>query len=386
MTITQRARLYYVFTDYFNGTLLTYLPLFLKHRFQYSGSEFGTVLLVAGIFAVLGILIGPMIVNRFKKEKSVMIIEFTLMLFSIGLIAISSNFYVIILATGLCYLNRMAMYSIGDNMMADIGKEHGIPFGRFRSFGSIGWGLCFLVNGFLVINHQSWFLIVWAVATVIAIFNLIKLDEKTVQKKQASLIEIKTVKEISKYKNAIHYLIIATMMYILLQTASPFVNFMVLELGGRIEIYSTVTAALVIIEFLVMFYANEVRKKISDQQYVELIVFLLIIKMLIISFASSPYLVYGSAILDPIIFGLILPFNPDYLKASVPKKFNATILSFFGIVSLIAMALASKLAGNIMDLISTKAVFIGYLLLAVLIMLLVKVFKIKESSYRREEE
>ncbi|MDF9866650.1 PPP family 3-phenylpropionic acid transporter [Bacilli bacterium PM5-3] len=380
MTITQRARLYYVFTDYFNGTLLTYLPLFLKEHYHYTGSELGTILFVAGIFAIIGILIGPPITNIFKKEKSTLIIENLLMLLAIGTIFMSDNFILVTIATGLCYLNRMAMYSIGDNLMSDIGNEHGIPFGKFRSFGSIGWGLCFLVNGFLVIKYPNYFILVWATLCVLAIINLLKLQERKKEEKQANLIDVKTVVEMSSYKNAIKYLMLVTLLYVPLQTASSFINFLILELDGKVEIFSTLTAALVIVEFLVMFFAHKLRQRLTDQQYFELIAILLICKFAIISFATSPILVYCSALFDPVIFGMILPFNPSYLKDSVPNRFNATILSFFGIISLIAMALYSKLAGNIMDIYSTKMVFIVYLGIAILVLVLTKILKIKNHK------
>ena len=72
MSIKTKARIFYVFTDFFNGTLLTFLPFYIKTHFGFSGSEFGTILFIAGIFAILGILIGPYLINIFRKEKVVL--------------------------------------------------------------------------------------------------------------------------------------------------------------------------------------------------------------------------------------------------------------------------------------------------------------------------
>lgn len=388
MGILQRARLYYIFTDYFNATLLTYLPIFLKSHYNLSGSEFGRILSVAGIFAIFGILIGPVIVNRFKKQKYVIMFEFVAMMIALAMYFFTTDYYVVMLATGFCYFNRMAMYVIGDNMIADIGNARGIPFGKFRSFGSVGWGVCFLLNGFLVVNQPQWFLVVWFFIVAGAIGNLIFLQEEPTTIEQPNIITKTTIKEISKYPSAIHYLVIAPMIYILLQTVPPFANFLVIELGGKVEIYSTVVAILVIIEFVGMFYAHKVRQRMSDKRYLELVALFLIAKVAIVAFASSPILIYGSAIFDAMAFGLILPFNPDYFKASVPKKLNATIMSVFGVVALLAMAIFSEIAGNLMDFFSTRAVMIAYLILAILMLVLLRFLKIEDHKldYGKEEE
>lgn len=386
MSIKTKARIFYVFTDFFNGTLLTFLPFYIKTHFGFSGSEFGTILFIAGIFAILGILIGPYLINIFRKEKVVLIVEYSMMLLALFIIYFSNNFYLITLATGLAYLNRMAMYVIGDNLMSDIGDRIGVPFGKFRSFGSIGWALTFFINGYLIINHPNIFLIFWAILVVLAIINLLSIEEAKKEEKVYNLVQVETIKEISKYELARNYLFVAVIIYTLSQTVPNFINFLIIEVGGSVELYGVIFGALSIVEFIVMFNAHSIRNKLRDQQYIELIIVLYIVKLLLIVFTKNPIIIYISAIFDPFIYGLLLPFNPVFLKENTPPKLNGAILSLFGILSLLAIAGFSFIAGNLMDIFSTRAVFVAYIIVASLALLLVKFMKIdkKQKEIRRE--
>lgn len=379
-SIKTKARLFYVFTDFFNGTLLTYLPFYVKTHFEYSGKEFGTLLFVAGIFAVIGILIGPYLINFFKKEKMVLIIEFSMMLLAILLISVSESYFLITLAVGMCYLNRMAMYVVGDNLMSDIGDQHGVPFGQFRSFGSVGWALCFFINGYLVINHPNIFLINWAILVFLAIINLVSIKEVPKREKVKNLVKIETIKQIFEYETARNYLFVAIVIYTLSQTVPNFINFLVEEVGGSVELYGAIFAILSIIEFIVMFNAHKIREKMKDKQYIELIIILYIAKLVLIIFTNNPILIYISAIFDPFIYGLLLPFNPVFLKENVSFSLNGAILSLFGVLSLLAIGSFSFLAGILMDMFSTRAVFVAYIVVALIALLLVKWLKIENKQ------
>lgn len=382
MDIKTKARIFYIFTDFFNGTLLTYLPFYVKSHYGFSGSQFGTILFVAGIFAIVGILIGPYLINIFRKEKFVLIIEYALMLLALIIIYFTNNFILITLATGLAYLNRMAMYVVGDNLMSDIGDKIGVPFGKFRSFGSIGWALCFFINGYLIINHPNIFLINWAILVILAIFNLISIEEEKKEEKVYNLVQVETIKQISTYETARNYLFIAIIIYTLSQTVPNFINFLIIEVGGSVELYGMIFGALSIVEFIMMFNAHKIRNKMRDKQYIELIIILYIVKLLLIIFTRNPLIIYLSAIFDPFIYGLLLPFNPVFLKENTPPKLNGPILSLFGILSLLAIGGFSFLAGNLMDIFSTRSVFVAYILVAVFALILVNIMKLEEKQKR----
>lgn len=375
------AKLFYVFTDFFNGTLLTYLPFYVKTQFDYSGNEFGTLLFIAGIFAVLGILIGPYLINIFHKEKFVLIIEFSMMLLAIILIYFTDNLIIVTLAVGMCYLNRMAMYVVGDNLMSDIGQRVGVPFGKFRSFGSVGWAACFFINGYLIINHPLLFLLNWGILVVLAIINIALIEEEKKEEKVKNLVKVETIKQISSYEVARNYLFVAVVIYTLSQTVPNFINFLVEEVGGSVELYGAIYGTLSIVEFLVMFNAHSIREKISkDKLYIQIIILLYIGKLLLIVFTHNPIIIYISAIFDPFIYGLLLPFNPVYLKENTPVALNGPILSLFGVLSLLAIGAFSFLAGNLMDIFSTKAVFVAYIVVALIALALVNFLKIENKE------
>lgn len=376
------ARLYYVFTDYFNGTLLTYLPLYLFNKYNYSGSKYGTILLIAGLFALVGIIISPYIINIFKREKSVMIVEFTLMFLAIIVLANTNNYYVIIVAMSFIYLNRMAMYSIGDNLIEGIAKSNGLAYGKFRSFGSVGWGTCFLVNGYLVSNQPQYFLIFFAIICIGAIINLFFLSEDKKETKVSSILHPQTYRNLKIGHNAFVYLIVVSLVSICIQTSANFTNILIQDLDGRVDLYGTLTAVLVTVEFTVMFFSHNIRRKLLDQRYFELVGILLIFKMICLVFASTPTMVYLTALIDPFIFGLVLPFTPSFLKDNVAKKDSLTVFVIMGILTLVVTAVYSKISGEIMQYFNIKAVFIGYLIIACLIYIITKVFKI---NYPRNE-
>ncbi|MDR3215600.1 MAG: MFS transporter [Bacilli bacterium] len=375
----KNARLFYVTTDYFNSILLVFLPLFLKTFYHYDGNVFGTILFIAGLFAIGGIILGYLLVNKLKNEKDALIIEFLIMSGAILMLLFFNNIIIVSIAVGLCYLNRMAMYTIGDNMMVEIANANNLAFGKFRSFGSIGWGLSFLINGFLVMNAPYLFLIIWYIVCILAIVNLFLLPNI---KKVIALKEKISLKELLLYPNAIKYLIIAIIIYVLIYSVPPFLNFRILELKGQVEVYSFITAILVIGEFLMIFFANEFRKRTKDKYYIMSIGLCLSLKMLVIFISNNPIIIYATAILDPIIFGLILPFNPAYLKVSTSVRLNGLVLNIFGVMSLLFIALCSKFSSSIMDVINLKFLFMVYLLMALLVIVLPLLFKLDNYSQK----
>ncbi|MDR1781495.1 MAG: MFS transporter [Bacilli bacterium] len=372
-----KSRLFYIFTDFFNSVLLVFLPLLLKTFFQLSDNTFGTVMLIAGFFAIAGIILSHFIVVKFKQEKYALILEFILMLIAVVAIFFNTNIVIITITTGLCYLNRMAMYTIGDNMMVEIANHNKLSFGKFRSFGSIGWGLSFLLNGYLVMNHPKLFLIVWFIFILLAIINLLFLPTLENRNKDETKVNYRLL---LKYPNVLKYLIIAIIIYVLIYSVPPFINFRILELNGKVEIYSLVTAILVILEFVMIYFANEYRKRMVDKNYLITIGIFLSIKMLLISMTNIPLIIYLTALFDPIIFGLILSFNPTYIKQSCDVKLNGLVLNIFGVLSLFFIALCSKFSSSIMEYFSLKYLFIFYLILALLVIILSQLFKIKDYS------
>ena len=99
-----------------------------------------------------------------------------------------------------------------------------------------------------------------------------------------------------------------------------------------------------------------------------------------IVFTHNPIIIYISAIFDPFIYGLLLPFNPVYLKENTPVALNGPILSLFGVLSLLAIGAFSFLAGNLMDIFSTKAVFVAYIVVALIALALVNFLKIENKE------
>lgn len=374
----RQARLYYVFTDFFNSILLVFLPLFIKLFYKYSDDTFGTILLVAGFFAIGGIVLGHFMVKLLKNEKYVLMIEFILMALAIMLLYFNVNVIVVGGAVGLCYLNRMAMYTIGDNLMVEIAKQKQLAFGKLRSFGSIGWGLSFFLNGFLIVNFPRIFLLVWLVLVMIAIINMAFLPKLNREAVTSGNIKYR---ELFKYKNVLKYLVLSTIIYVLLYSVPPFINLRILELKGRIEIYSLITAFFVILEFVMIYFANEYRKRVHDKYYLMTIGGFLTLKMFLIYSAASAVLIYLTALFDPIIFGLILSFNAAYLKQSSAVALNGLTLNIFGVLSLLFIALSAKFSTYLMAMFDLQNLFIFYLILAVLSFILPAFFKINDYSH-----
>lgn len=367
------ARLFYVTSDYINATLLIYLPLFIKTYYKFDGIQYGNILFIAGLFAILGVLIAPVLINYFKNRKIIIIIENLLMIFGIVMMCFSSNYLIIFVATGLCYLNRMAMYSIGDDINNDFALSINISFSKIRSFGSIGWGIAFITNSYLIINYPQFFLVVWLIISSLACLNLIYIKEN--HNNFSNNYRFVDIIELFKFKNTIKYFILGLIIYVLMYCIPIFINLYLLENNISITNYSYFGGVLVILEFIIMFFSLRIAKFIKDNNYILIIGILLVFKLLLI-ISANDLLIYASCIIDPFIFGMILPFNPFYLKKSIEVKYHSLVLILFGLFTLLIIAIVNKLMSLVLALSSINIVLVVFIVIAWILVILTLFFKI----------
>ncbi len=352
-------RIYYMMVDFNVGIMLVYLPVFLRSYFNFSEIQIGQLYLWAGIVSIVGSMVNGYIAQRIKDERRVVQIGALLMNGSIILLYFYHSFIFTLFIFTFLFFMRTTIYVIGDELIINYlaaNPELNIEFGKIRSFGSLGWGLNFLINGLVITFAPKFLIVTWFTAAILLFVASLKMPLEIV-KHENEQFSFEMFKGLITNRNLMIFIICNGLFWGTINNMQTYSQFMVQDLGGSLGIYGLINSFILIVDFIVMNNSSKVNKKLGNRRYYRFIGFLLLVKYILIMLAGNPGLIYVSVLIDPFFFGLMVPFSSKYIKTIIDPNSSTIALSMEKVLSQSAAALGSVIFGYIYTVYGGSYVF-----------------------------
>ncbi len=365
-------RLYYMMVDFNVGILLVYLPVFLRSYLGFTEIQIGQLYLWAGIVSIIGSMVNGYIAQKISDERRVVQIGSLMIIASIFALYFYHSFaFTLVIFTSLFFM-RTTIYVIGDELIINYLEQHpdlAIDFGKIRSFGSLGWGLNFLINGFIISYAPEMLIVTWLIAAFLLLFASLKMPLVNV-KHEHEKFEIKKIATLLSNRNFMIFILCNALFWGTINNMQTYSQFMVQDLGGTLTIYGLINSAILIVDFLVMNNSPKINDKLGNKKYYRLLGILLFGKYVLIMLAKDPTLVYISVLFDPFFFGLMVPFTSKYIKRLISPNLSTIALSMEKVFVQISAAIGSIVFGYVYSSYGGQYVFMIMVILVILNLIL----------------
>ncbi len=352
-------KLYYMMVDFNVGILLVYLPVFLRSYFGFTELQIGQLYLWAGIVAIIGSMINGYIAQRISDERKVVQVGAVMMFLSIIALYINHTFMFTLFIFTFLFFMRSTIYVIGDELIINylaVNTELNIEFGKIRSFGSLGWGLNFLVNGIIITVAPKLLIVSWLTAAILLSIASLKMPLTNV-KHEAEQFDKEKFKQLLSNRSLMIFIICNGLFWGTINNMQTYSQFIVQDLGGTLGIYGLMNSIILVVDFMVMNNSTKVNDRLGNKRYYRFIGLLLLVKYIIIMFAFSPVLIYVSVLIDPFFFGLMVPFSSKYIKTIIDPSASTIALSMEKVLSQLAAAVGSIIFGYVYSVYGGSYVF-----------------------------
>lgn len=352
-------KIYYMMVDFNVGILLVYLPVFLRSYLGFTEPQIGQLYLWAGIVSIIGSMVNGYIAQKINDERKVVQAGSILMLISIISLYFNHTFMFTLFIFTFLFFMRTTIYVIGDELIINYlasKPELKTEFGKIRSFGSLGWGLNFLINGIIITVAPKLLIVSWIIAAILLLVSSIKMPLVNV-KHESEAFDMKKFKLLLSNRSLMIFIICNGLFWGTINNMQTYSQFMVQDLGGTLAIYGLMNSLILIVDFIVMNNSTKVNDRLGNKRYYRLIGMLLLIKYIIIMFAFSPILIYVSVLIDPFFFGLMIPFSSKYIKTIIDPSSSTIAMSMEKVLSQTSAALGSIVFGFVYSVYGGSYVF-----------------------------
>lgn len=361
--------------DFNIGILLVYLPVFLRSNLGFTELQIGQLYLWAGIVSIIGSIVNGYIAQRISDERRVVQLGSIMMLLSVIALIFKHTFTFTLLIFTFLFFMRTTVYVIGDELIINYLQskpELKVDFGRIRSFGSLGWGLNFFINGIIISLAPKLLVVSWISAAALLLLASVMMPLVYV-KHEAEKFDRQKFKGLLANRSLMLFIVCNSLFWGTINNMQTYSQFMVQDLGGTLGIYGLMNSLILIVDFLVMNKSQVVNERLGNKRYYRFIGCLLLVKYIIIMLAFDPLLIYISVLIDPVFFGLMVPFSSKYIKSIIDPSSSTIALSMEKVLSQLMGAIGSIIFGFVYTVYGGSYVF-AIMVLAIIVNLILSSF------------
>ena len=313
-------------------------------------AEIGLTIAISAFFAsILQALLGRFVdTHHYSWQKIVIILNLLIIISVLALFIIPHNwsnliFGLIIIATGGMYpfITYSPFYY----------ENYGIKtnFGVSRGFGSLSFTIFSLIIGFLLTFEDVMIIPLFCLAASILIIVLVYfLPDYGYEEKTANT---KSLKSNILLKYPVFTLIFIASIFIMsFQNLFECYLINIMEnIGGNISNVGVSNSIAAILELPVLFFFVKILNKISAKKLIIIASVFYLIRAVMIFFASDPFDIYISQILQIASFAILLPASVHFANEYVDENDQYEAQALLGATTTIGLIFANFVGGNVLQ-------------------------------------
>lgn len=355
---------FYVLLYFAYGAFFTLFALYMDQTLAFNQSQIGLILSVQPLVAIFIPTVFAAFADKYQKTKGIVMA----LLVSVSLVVLVLSRMESFIPFLLVYI----VYSIVNtpiSPMSDAMTVHalnemgGIPFGKVRLFGSVG----FAFAGYSVASladHYGLVILFYAMAVclLLSTFSMSKIPAYV----SADRIEIKRyIKRLMVNKNYMFTLLYSFLFFMTLFGSDPFLNLYIVERGISVTNVGLLLMVSVLVEIPMMLFANKWIGKIGMKKVLFFVALGSTIRLASLYVASdfTAFLLIG--VLRGAVVGIAVPSIVQYIYNITEKEVRATAITFYTAVSVgLGQMLGNMISGSISQFSSYGFMFLMFSLLS----------------------
>lgn len=376
-------KIHYILSDYTIGLIFLFLPLYLKQELNFNHFQIGLLYMSGGLITLISSFSNSIIANIIKSSKKVLI--YTNLSLFIGSIVLynATNYQEVLIAYLFIFVIRNLLYILGDDITISYTQENETAdYGKIRSYGSLGWGLNFLINIILFSINPKLLIIALLIVSLGLMLNSLLLPNLKSEIKRVSK---KNVKELFLYKNYWIFLIVTVLMYSILNNMQMYIEFTIMETNGNLNIYALLNILIIAIDMMIIYNSRKILKKLQGKKYLTLYLTLIFLKFFFLTIFPHYKTVYLLTIVDPLIFGLSIPFVSLFVKTEVSQVIGGIALMILVESNTIMTSIMSGIYGYLSNSYGLRYVYLIMWLLITIALIVSKKINFEKINKLNKE-
>ncbi|MFG6149398.1 MFS transporter [Halobacillus sp. B23F22_1] len=301
--------------------IISYLPVYFDDK-GFTGSEIG-FLLAIGPF--IGLFSQPMwgyFSDKYKTVKKTLLLCLSGLLISSLFLFKMNSFTSLIVIGAFFFLFMSALGGLGDNLAKKTSIQRGIPFGKIRMWGSVGFACTSLISGKILsiigIENLLYPFLIVVTLTILVGFTL---RDASISSKPVAFTD--AAKLIFNKKLAT-FLLIVLFVTTTHRTNDNFIGMYVKEIGGDASLIGWVWFIGVMSEAFVFAFSALWFRRFQPLTFIIFASLLYGFRWLLMSAASQPFEILILQVTHGICFAVIYVASLEFLSDIVPNELQST--------------------------------------------------------------
>lgn len=226
-----------------------------------------------------------------------------------------------------------------------------INFSAARGVGSASSAISALVAGLIFAQVATdlmpalYLIPTFILAILLMFFDAPNVEEKD---KQAEILQNQE-KLIKEYPHFLLFLLAVCLLYLPYLFVSLYLLQIMQNIGGDVNNVGTALFLEGMIEFPAMLLYRTISKKMGNRKLMSIACWFLCIKLLIITFAPNPYIIYLAQILQFMSFAMYLPSSEKHIAHVVPKTKYVRAQALLATATTVSYMIVSFAGGLLLD-------------------------------------
>ncbi|MDL2232972.1 MFS transporter [Ruminococcaceae bacterium OttesenSCG-928-L11] len=196
--------------------------------------------------------------------------------------------------------------------------------GQLKLWGCIGYAVCSVIAGFFIRSHSASAIIpVFSIVLLATALGLHLIKTNAVPEKPAKLKELQ-LGRILKHKEFLIFLAFIFVMQLAHRASYTFYPLLIVQLGGDSSIVGYASAAMFVSQATIMYFSKKMLSRFRPEYLVMASSFSFMLWHLMLRFATSPWHVMLTCVMDGPSFALFTMGTLYYLDYLAPKELRTT--------------------------------------------------------------
>lgn len=260
--------------------------------------------------------------DKYKTVKKTLLICLVGLLFSSLFLFKMDTFTSLILIGAFFFLFMSALGGLGDNLAKKTSMQRGIPFGKIRMWGSIGFACTSLISGkILSIIGIEFLFYPFLVIVSMTILVGLTLSDATVSSKPVALAD---AAKLLINKKLVSFLVIVLFVTTTHRTNDNFIGMYVTDIGGDASLIGWVWFIGVFSEALVFAFSALWFRRFQPLTFIIFASLLYSFRWLFMSAADQPFEIMILQLTHGICFAVLYVAALEFLSDVVPNELQST--------------------------------------------------------------
>lgn len=313
------------------GVLLPFLPLVFRDK-GLTTWQIGVLFAIGPLVTMTVQTLWGYLSDHLKTVKKILMIQLTAVALLTNVVFQLDSFYLLLPALFIFYSFAWPIIPLTDSLTLSSIRQIGGEYGRYRLWGSVGFGLTALLCGRLFLSYGiEHFTRVYMALIIICLILTYFVNDASYLGRKAN---IRDIKQLITRRDIITFLLITTLLSLTNRANDAFMSIYIKSLGGDESTVGLAWTVAPLSEVPVFALGGMLLARYSELTLLTIAAGLFTLRWTLFSLISTPGLIVAVQLIHGLTFGLFFMCAVSYMSKAVPERLRSSgqglLSSFFG--------------------------------------------------------